>query len=236
MNRTLTATIAAITILGLAGCASAEAQPVAAPAAPVQVEVTPTPEPAPVIPITVAAVGDSITAWGAADGVNNWTEFLTSGPVVVNTDDGWAVGGTKLAEQAAGILPIHSDVLVVMGGTNDMGTPRWATPIGERLASLDIIVVKSQATRVLIMACAPRSTDGRLPGDPAWVTEWNTAAAELAALRGWDFVDPWTDVRAADGTWASPAYTVEGVHPTPEASALVAARVAAKIESMGVAR
>lgn len=226
----LVAAAAALTGLALSGCSPA---PVAEPQEPPRIVATaPAAAPEPELPaITLAPVGDSITACHA-DAPANWTDVLQAGPVLVDCTDGWAAGGTKLAEQAAGIGATRADVLVVMGGTNDMGSPRWATPLGERLASLDLIVVKSGAPRVLILACAPRSREGALAGDPAWVNEWNAAAAALAAERGWDFIDPWSDVRSPDGAWIDPAYTFDGVHPTLAASELAASQVAAKVLAM----
>jgi hypothetical protein len=173
------------------------------------------PAPAPVVPLTLAVVGDSIS--DPKPGATTWPTFMQAGPVVVNLDDGWARGGTKLTDQAANIAPIHSDVLVVMSGTNDFGSERWATPIGERLASLDLIVVKSGATRVIISAVAPLQNAG-------WETEWNTVLQAFAAERGWVFFDPWTSLRSADGQdWSDLSLTVDGIHPVAAASEVVAA-------------
>ena len=182
---------------------------------------TATPEPAPE-PVTFAAVGDSITAWIDRAGVpqpNTWVSFV--GPEVEFTGEGWAKGGANLAEMQANTVPVSADVLVVMAGTNDLGDA-YGTPMGARLASVDMIVATANPARAIIVAVPP------LEMAPQWSNDWNATLLEFAASRGWQWVDPWVTVRAADGHW-TPGASSDGIHPTPDVQRVAAAAFTAAI-------
>ena len=204
MNKSIIPAAFAAAVI-LAGCASPAPvsetpAPVAAPA-PVIEEIAP--EPIALPPVTAAPAGDSITAWGNG---GTWATYMESEDLV--RVDGFAVGGANLASIAAQTPACNCDIVVTMAGTNDMGTARWATPLGQRSASLVEIVVKSGARNALIVAVPPMNGGG------PWVAEWNAEQARLAAFYGWGYIDPWGPFRAADGGFV-PGTSSDHAHPTP---------------------
>jgi len=171
--------------------------------------------------MTFAAVGDSITAWIDRGGVHNhltWVSFAESPDLHFIENEGWAAGGAKLAEMQANVRPITADVLIIAAGTNDLGD-KWGTPIGERLASIDMIVAISDPPKVVLAAVPP------LDSHPAWAIEWNTVLQQFAEQRGWSFIDPWADVRSPDGQYL-PGLTIDGIHPTLDAQQIAADAIA----------
>jgi lysophospholipase L1-like esterase len=177
--------------------------------------------------LTVAAYGDSITAWIDRNNVavlSTWPNHLGAG-VRFEPAQGWAKGGAKIAEMVENVTPVSADVLIIAAGTNDEGD-RWGTPMEDRLAGIDQIVTKSGAKRVILDAVPPRNSTGALGGNPVWATDWNAQLKALAAARGWDFFDPWSFLRAADGQYVA-GTTVEGVHPTAASQLAAAAAITA---------
>jgi lysophospholipase L1-like esterase len=208
--------VAAATVAGSAvAIASIHQEAPAAPAPrPVVVE---TVEPAPPVetpePVTFAPAGDSITAW-AQGNLETWATYAIAEDLV--RVDGFAEGGQKIGYIAEHTPACGCDVVAIMAGTNDMGTERWATPLGQRSESLVSIVVKSGARHALIIAVPP------LNGGGSWAAEWNAELARLSAFYGWDFIDPWGPYRASNGDWL-PGTASDHAHPTPAVQAEVGA-------------
>ena len=208
MRRTLTAVL--LLLLTLTGCAVAPAAAGSDKRMPAHVLESP-PE------FTVAAVGDSFTSWTVWRGIPNYPSWTKALPASVGFEgEGWAQGYATLAQMARNVHSVDADVLVVMGGTNDL----WDTPVADRLASIDVIVTDAQAPRVLLAAVPPVVGQGPL------VTAWDATLSSFAATRGWTFVDPWVDVRAPGDEWIDPSFTVDGIHLTQAAADLAAARIA----------
>lgn len=180
----------------------------------------PVPDPVTVAPVTFAAVGDSITAWVDRNGVDvsdrSWTIYAAPAEF---SGQGWAKGGAKLAEMADMMTPTQTDWLVIMAGTNDLGTT-WGTPVADRFASLQTIVSKSGANHVVLAAVAPRDDH------PEWSDAWNTQLQAFATQQGWFYMDPWQGVRQADGRYGA-GQTIEGIHPTAATAAIVGGQVGA---------
>lgn len=182
-------------------------------------------------PITLAAVGDSITTWHGFTPVGRtWAMDLDHGAVQVDYSAGWAQSGAFLSDMANGVRPVTDDYLVVMGGVNDIAHAD-VTPMASRLASLESIVLESSLPpdRVVICAIAPLSPV------PGLVAQWNSQEKQLAARFGWHYVDPWTSVRSPAGTYRA-QYTVEGLHPNSKGSLLVADSIARAIRRIDGAR
>jgi lysophospholipase L1-like esterase len=223
------AVILAIALLVVPGCAPARTAIAAPP--PLTTQPVAVPRHA---PITVAAVGDSITAWnGSSPIAHTWTLDLQGGPVIVDQSQGWAFGGKHLADMLAGLAPVTDNYLVVMGGTNDVG-PRtlglnspWGTPLATMEAQLSAIVAKSSlpANRIVICAIAPMNSE------PAAPLAWNAAEQALAAANGWTFFDPWVGIRNADDTYPA-ALTLDGIHPNDLGSQMVATAISAEISTL----
>ena len=170
-------------------------------------------------PLTVVAVGDSITVADSPDfaaGSFGWGSWVPSaeGPGV-DLIGGWAVSGATTAAMRAGVRPLEADALVVMAGTNDV---RRDVPWAESAAALEGIVATVGVDRVLVCSIVP------LAEDPGAATEYNSRLAELAATEGWEFVDSGASVRDPSGTWL-PGMTDDGVHPNVAGAARIGAAV-----------
>lgn len=161
----------------------------------------------PIMPRTFGAIGDSITAWSAAQGWNtqttSWTNFVpTAGLCFAG---GWAQGGAATSWMLSNARPLLADTLVLMGGSNDI---YGNVPIATTLANIEAIVAAAGTPHTLILAIPPY--DARV----ADATTLNAALVALAASHSWSFVDPWAAFRASSGAWVVGA-AVDGVHPTP---------------------
>jgi lysophospholipase L1-like esterase len=130
---------------------------------------------------------------------------------------GWAVPGSITADMRAGVVPTPADVLVLLGGTNDLIR---GIPFAETAANLRAISATVGARTTVLVAIEPLSASPTARG-----TE-NARLAALARAQGWHFVDPWTAV-AAGNDWR-PGTTVDGIHPTPATAVLVGGVIAAK--------
>lgn len=183
-------------------------------------------------PITVAVVGDSISAWnGTSPIAHTWTMDLSTGPVVVDYSQGFAHGGYRLAQMAASLQPTHADVLVVLGGTNDVGSKTlnpadtWGTSLVDMQASLTQIVAESGAKTVIIDAIPP------LNAQPTAAALWNTTEQQMAIANGWTYFDPWTQLRDPAGGYV-PSLTLDGIHPNDVGSQLIANAMRTEIKAL----
>jgi lysophospholipase L1-like esterase len=159
--------------------------------------------------VTFAVVGDSISAWDPSyANAHPWQDGAATLPLAFV--GGWAVPGattTQMLAESAGRLP-EADVLVIMAGTNDLLPEVTDHRPASTLVRIDAIVRASGATRVVLSAVAPNDLR---PDETAVL---NAHLAALARLRGWTWVDPWVEVRSADGTYVE-ATTTDGIHPRP---------------------
>jgi arylsulfatase A-like enzyme/lysophospholipase L1-like esterase len=197
------------------------------------------PPPAP--PLRVACIGDSITLGpGGADSYPaKLGGLLGNGYEVRN----FGVGGTtllaggdrpyqktKASRDAAGFDP---QIVIVMLGTNDScGLPRGNWEKSAAFATDAAAMLRSLAKpgrRVIVALPTPMLPD-RPVLKPERVTDLRERAPRLSAIRDWwrqeaaklgiEIVDL-SDVFDAD-----PAWTTDGVHPTPAGYSRIAARIA----------
>jgi hypothetical protein len=108
----------------------------------------------------------------------------------------------------ANVANVDADVLVLLGGTNDLarGVP-WAETEGNLLG-----IVASVGPRAALFVAIPPNG-----ADPAGRSAFNARLAALAHQVHWRFIDPWPGV-AVNGSWRAGA-SVEGIHPTPQVAA-----------------
>ena len=180
---------------------------------------------------TVAVVGDSNTEADSPDfaggriGEGSWVHALLAEPTL-EFAGGWALAGSTSVDQAVALSSVPAlggpDELVVMTGTNDL-TYGLEFAVTER--ALDVIVDRIAARRVTVLAIPPR--DDVLA---AAATEFNARLALLAGERGWDFLDGFTGVRMADGTFR-PGTTTDGIHLSRELARQLGERVAEHLVS-----
>ncbi|WP_436704071.1 SGNH/GDSL hydrolase family protein [Geodermatophilus sp. CPCC 205761] len=156
-------------------------------------------------------MGDSITAGGVpilGPGTGGDLSWISAarGPLL-EFRGGWAIGGATTADMRAAATPMDADVLVLMGGTNDVLLGRrWEQVQGDLRAVAAIV-----GARAVLLSAVP-------PSDalPEATTGFNDRLRTLAAERGWQFVDPWTGV-TQEGAYR-PGASLDGVHPTQRAA------------------
>lgn len=178
-------------------------------------------------------VGDSITAGTAdvsrpmvGDRVQGDASWLPAAERESGWDllAGWAVPGATTAQMLAGVAPTGwtADVLVVMGGTNDLAR---GVPWVESATALQGIVAAVGAPNVVLVAIAPH--DPR----PADRTAYNAALADLAGRNGWIYLDPWGQFDAR-GAFV-PGASGDGTHPTAAVAASAGARIGRALAALG---
>ncbi|GHE08015.1 SGNH/GDSL hydrolase family protein [Klenkia taihuensis] len=198
-------------LLAVAGCAGQVAPPTAARGTPAAAD-----------PVAVVAVGDSITEMDSPDfdagriGRGSWAWWAVGHGVDVL--GGWAHAGATTDDmlegvENAGVGDPHPDVLVLMGGNNDID---WGIPAEDTLDDLVQVAALVHAHRVVLSAVAPEDGLGEQ------TLALDARLATLAQQRGWLYVDPMTGCRDADGDYA-PGTTLDGVHPTEQAAAAIGA-------------
>ena len=195
-----------LTALLLTGCAPSAAAGSAAPA--------PTAPPSGPV-LRVVAVGDSITEADSVAfddgriGEASWARWADGDGIDVL--GGWAHAGATTADMLAAVRPLDADVVVIMGGSNDIDVDVPTDQVLEQLTGIAAVV---GVPRVLLSAVPPED------GHEADVTALNARLAELAQRSGWQFTDPMTGVRDGNGSWL-PGDTDDGVHPTAAAAQLI---------------
>ncbi|MCO7221864.1 SGNH/GDSL hydrolase family protein, partial [Klenkia sp. PcliD-1-E] len=206
------AVLAGVVLVAVAGCTAQVAPPTAARVS--QASADP--------PLAVVAVGDSITEMDSPDfdagriGRASWAWWATGDGVAVL--GGWAHAGATTDDMLEGVQNVgvghpHPDVLVLMGGNNDID---WGIPTEDVLDDLVQVAALVHAPRVVLSAVAPE--DGR--GEETLALD--ARLVELARQHGWEYVDPMTGCRDADGGYR-PGTSPDGVHPTEQAAAHIGA-------------
>ena len=161
----------------------------------------------------VVVIGDSHTETNSRDfaagriGNGSWVSTLLSDGY--RFAGGWAVSGSTSVVQAEGFLGVEgADTLVVMTGTNDLVQ---GVPFDRTAFSLDAIVAKAPAERVVVLAIPPLDRE-TVPAS----SEFNESLEELAEDRGWEYFDGLGFLRSPDGGFVE-GMTYDGIHLTHEA-------------------
>lgn len=154
-------------------------------------------------------VGDSITAGDEplvgedVPGRGSWVPAAEGAPL--RFLGGWAVPGSTtqaMVDGVAGQRTPDADVLVLLGGTNDLTVD---LPTSQTVAHLEQVAETVDAGQVLLVAVPPKDAQ------PAQVLALNQVLAAVADDRGWRFVDPWLPV-SEQGRYAA-GTSLDGVHP-----------------------
>jgi lysophospholipase L1-like esterase len=159
--------------------------------------------------VALVVVGDSLTAGsqpltdGRVEGAGSWVPAALGDPLALA--GGWAVPGATTGDMRSGIALVDGDVLVVMGGTNDLDQGvDWAASRDNLLA----ITRTLRIDQVLVSTIPP--FDPR----PEASVAYNERLRQLGIEQGWTVIDPW-EAYGQGGTWTVDD-TVDGVHPTQE--------------------
>lgn len=171
--------------------------------------------------IRVAVAGDSTSSQP-----QNWVEQLADPDIEVVAL--FAQGGYKSSQILTLAEACTADVAVLMPGVNDIAA---GVPFATIHENIEAIAATICAPHVLLSAIVPcnivdygvnhinRNEQGEI---------FNRTLADLAAGRGWLFVDPSNQFRRLDNRFKA-GTTVDGVHPTPAAYGLMAVRMAGYI-------
>jgi lysophospholipase L1-like esterase len=157
--------------------------------------------------VRLAAVGDSITEADSPDldggrlGRESWVHHTVGEGVVFA--GGWARWGATTGQMAAGVEPVEADVLVILAGTNDVGSGEPPEETRENLRRIADVV---GAPRVVLSAVPP------IDAAPELATGLNVELEDLAGDEGWDWVDAPAGLR--DGERFAPGMASDGLHPT----------------------
>jgi len=100
--------------------------------------------------------------------------------------------------------------------TTVMKTVKQGTPVAARLAALDRMAAKMHAEHTVILATPPFGYDWALGA------QWNAQLKAYAADRGFEFVDPWVNLRTGN-SWTPGTVRPDKVHPTPASAAIAGA-------------
>ncbi len=148
---------------------------------------------------------------------NTWMTYAEGDGIVYA--GGWAKGGSTVETMAENVRPIADiDVLVLMGGTNDV---RFHTDFASVAPNYDAIVDIIRPRHVVIGAIPP------LDSNPDDAARFDWKLKQYAATKGWDYVDPWAFAR--DGRLYAPGTSYDGIHPTTDGYALVGRALRAAI-------
>lgn len=173
---------------------------------------------------TVVFVGDSITAlWGSNQ----------SGQASTFTQNKWldvGVVGTTSGEIAAGfdayVIDLQPKAVHILAGTNDV-YPGWQLSVTAN--NIETMVQKAKRHHIgVVIGTIPPWGPGALPekADPSpqrfqRIDQLNQWIAQYAAAQGIQMVDYHTLLEAPNGENYVPAYTVDGVHPSPAGFAVM---------------
>lgn len=207
-------------VIALAGLALGQGRsdsPASAGAVPVLPSSSPTPT---AEPLRVAAVGDSVTAADSPDfssgriGRGSWLSYVLGDGIIFA--GGWALGGVQTSTMVDNVTTYPGvDVLVLLTGSNDyVHDVSFATTT----KNFDAIVGTVAAKSVLVSSVPP------LDRDPKATQRFNADLAALAEERGWSFVDGAGSTHGDDGKYL-PGYSLDGIHPTPEAAEAIGTKV-----------
>lgn len=155
----------------------------------------------------LAVVGDSITEADSPDfeggdlGAESWVYHAVGEDLVLV--GGWARWGATTSQMAAAVEPVDADVLVILAGTNDVGS---GATHESTLANLREIAGTVGAPQVVLSAVPP------IDAAPALATDLNAALEDLARQEGWAWVDAPAELR--DGERFAAGMASDGLHPT----------------------
>ncbi len=168
----------------------------------------------------MAAVGDSITAGDSPDlaggvaGTESWVSHASDDDI--EFVGGWAEWGASTEIMAAAVRdPIDADVLVLLGGTNDLG---WV-PHAETAENLSLIAERADVEAVVISSIPPLDLF-----QGAGTQDLNTFLMHYAESQGWNWVDAAEGLR--EGSDFAPGMSYDGVHLSEQGAGVLGRAIA----------
>lgn len=186
-------------------------------------------------PIRAVFLGDSITVGNSdlANGVLSPQSWFY-GLVDEETDPMVYAGGVAengrntgwMAEHVDEALALDPQLLVVLGGTNDIGA---GLPAEETMANLRTIKAAADSAGVrMAVSTIPPLSDSDLGGRVDLV---NATIRVFAAESGALLLDTTTVLSDGQGGWR-PGLTTDGIHPNEEGARLMAEAAAASLSTL----
>jgi lysophospholipase L1-like esterase len=187
------------------------------------------PTPKPVRVRMFAALGDSLTAWPA---YNPWPTRLDAQDAVLTLVKNAGVPGNTTkqmrARLAKDIYPYKPEVLLVLGGTNDLGYGISESAI---IANLRAIIVDAKAHKItpILINVPPDSYPSMAPR----IKSLNAAILVLANAQKIHVVDLYSALVDSSGTYR-PEYTSDGLHFSELGCQAAANQIRAQLRKLGL--
>lgn len=185
----------------------------------------PTPRADGSVPLRAAFLGDSITVGNSDPGVGrlgdrSWFHDLVTGEAPLLAFAGAVAENGRttewMAEHADAALAARPDLLVVLGGTNDVAI---GYPPEQLAANLHRIADAADRWGVRLAVATLPPLDVSV--EPVDVAAANAALRDVADERGAVLLDVGAAVTGDDGRWL-PGLSDDGIHPTGEGASLMA--------------
>ncbi len=171
----------------------------------------------------VVALGDSLTSdepLGGTDSASWFVEALAAEPRLIQAANAGIPGDTTdgMVDRFARDVAVHEpSVVVILGGTNDLGQGRTT---GEVLGDLERLAREArEAGAEPVLATIPPRVDQWFAIE---VGALNAAIRASAAASGTPVIDFHAALADDDGNWL-PGFTEDGVHTTEAAAGAMAA-------------
>lgn len=201
---------------------SASASPTAKP--------TPTPKKTPTPPkvYTFVALGDSLTAWPATD---PWPTRLDAEDTRLHLAHNAGVPGDRVVDMLArmdkDVFAYNPDVLLILGGTNDIGKGfSQATAI----ANMKTIIIAAKARKIRVyLITIPPDSYSRMAGP---IDAYNAALTNLGNAYRLVVINIHDVLSTTSGVYQK-KYTVDGVHFTSLGTQVVANTIYARLHHLG---
>jgi lysophospholipase L1-like esterase len=187
------------------------------------------PAPKPVRVRTFVALGDSLTAWPA---YNPWPTRLDAQDSVLRLVKNAGVPGNTTSQMRArlarDVYPYKPEVLLVLGGTNDLGYGISESAI---IANLRAIVIAAKAHKIMpiIINVPPDS----YPSMASKIKSLNKAILVLANAQKIHVVDMYRALANSSGT-IRPEYTSDGLHFSDLGCQAAANQIRAQLRKLGL--
>jgi lysophospholipase L1-like esterase len=188
----------------------------------------PTKTPAPIKVYTFVAMGDSLTAWPSD---NPWPSRLDGVDARLRMVNNAGVPGDTTAQMrgrfSSDVLAYNPNVVLIMGGTNDLGTGVSPNTTIANLKAM-IIAAKAKKIRVFLLLIPPDS----MLSMASKIDSLNAQIQRLGNLYGVIVIDTHKPLSTTTGIFVR-KYTSDGLHFSAAGAAVVASTVHDRVRRAG---